>query len=76
MCAEWGTELCINCGGAILDIKAKERDDFMGMCRTCMNKIQKGDDKFVSIPDRIKYRKQRTGKIKRFTIKIPSLKRG
>ena len=45
----------------------------MGLCRTCMNEIQKGKDGFVSIRDRIKYRKERAGQIKRYKMKIGSL---
>lgn len=70
-----GSDMCVNCGGPILDFKAKDRDDFLGMCQTCENKVLKGDKNFVSIQDRIKYRKQREGQVKRYKFKLPMLKR-
>jgi len=39
-----------------------------------MNKLQKGDENFVSVQDRIKYRKERAGKVKRIKMKIGSLR--
>lgn len=71
-----GTDLCLNCGGPILDFKAKDRDDFLGMCQTCENKMLKGDKDFVSLAERIKNRKSRASHVKRFRLRIPMLKRG
>ena len=54
---------CVKCGGVIIDT-----DPELKMCSQCLKETN------VSARDRIKYRKERTGKVKRLKMKIGMLK--
>lgn len=54
---------CTRCGGVII-----ETDPALKMCSQCQKEVT------VSALDRIKYRKERTGKVKRIKMKIGMLR--
>ena len=54
---------CTRCGGVILEL-----DPRLKMCSDCQKEVN------MSARDRIKYRKERTGKVKRLKMKIGMLK--
>jgi Zn finger protein HypA/HybF involved in hydrogenase expression len=54
---------CTRCGGVII-----ERNPNMKMCSQCQKAVN------LSAADRIKYRKQRTGSVKRIKMKIGMFK--
>lgn len=54
---------CTRCGGVIIDTNPA-----MKMCSTCQKTVN------MSAIDRIKYRKERTGKVKRIKMKIGMFK--
>ena len=54
---------CIRCGGVIVDLNPE-----MKMCSACQKSVN------LSAIDRIKYRKERTGKVKRIKMKIGMLR--
>ena len=54
---------CTRCGGVII-----ETDPSLKMCSGCQKEVN------LSARDRIKYRKERTGKVKRIKMKIGMLR--
>jgi hypothetical protein len=54
---------CTRCGGVIIDMNPA-----MKMCSACQKAVN------ISAADRIKYRKERTGKVKRIKMKIGKLR--
>jgi MinD superfamily P-loop ATPase len=54
---------CTRCGGVIIDTNPA-----MKMCSSCQKAVN------ISAIDRIKYRKERTGKVKRIKMKIGMLR--
>ena len=54
---------CTRCGGVIIELDAD-----LKMCSKCRKEVQ------ASASDRIKYRKERTGKVKRIKMKIGKLR--
>ena len=55
---------CVRCGGVIISTNPQ-----LKMCSTCEKEVN------ISALDRIKYRKERTGKVKRIKMKIGKLRR-
>ncbi|OFW61319.1 MAG: hypothetical protein A2W01_11230 [Candidatus Solincola sediminis] len=56
-------DICVKCGNPIIGLNPA-----LKMCSTCEKLV------CVSVADRIKYRKERTGLVKRYRIKIGKLK--
>ena len=54
---------CTRCGGVIIELDAD-----LKMCSKCRKEVQ------TSAADRIKYRKERTGKVKRLKMKVGILR--
>ena len=55
---------CVRCGGVIISLNPQ-----LKMCAACEKDVN------ISALDRIKYRKERTGKVKRIKMKIGMLRR-